>query len=49
MEQSFGKLSHWLAFYLCKGLGIKTLLALSKQHSLESLFSLSQSLRVILG
>ena len=49
MEQSFGKLSHWLAFYLCKGLGIKTLLALSKQHSLESLFSLSHSQMVMLG
>ncbi|WP_213611821.1 DNA-processing protein DprA [Pseudoalteromonas sp.] len=49
MEQSFGKLSHWLAFYLCKGLGIKALLVLSKQHCLESLFSLSHAQLVNLG
>ena len=49
MEQSCGKLNHWLAFYLCKGLGIKTLLAPSQQYSLASLFSLSQSELVTLG
>ncbi len=40
MDQSSGKLAHWLAFYMCKGLGTKTLLALSKHHPLESLFDL---------
>jgi len=49
MEQSSGKLNHWLAFYLCKGLGIKTLLALSEQHSLASLFSLSHAGLVNIG
>ena len=43
MDQSSGKLAHWLAFYMCKGLGIKTLLALSHTHPLESLFDLNQS------
>ncbi|WP_404341606.1 DNA-processing protein DprA [Pseudoalteromonas mariniglutinosa] len=43
MEQTSGKLSHWLAFYLCKGLGIRTLLALSQSHELASLFSLNFS------
>jgi len=43
MDQSSGKLTHWLAFYMCKGLGIKTLLALSDTHPLESLFDLNQS------
>jgi len=43
MDQSSGKLAHWLAFYMCKGLGIKTLLALSQTHSLASLFDLSSN------
>lgn len=49
MDQSSGKLAHWLAFYICKGLGIKTLLALSKNHSLESLFGLSHQQLLQLG
>lgn len=49
MEQSSGKLSHWLAFYMCKGLGIKTLLALSQRHNLTALFSLTHDELVALG
>ncbi|MGO3644024.1 MAG: DNA-processing protein DprA, partial [Pseudoalteromonas sp.] len=41
MTQSTDKLTHWLAFYLCKGLGIKTLITLAQTYPLESLFSLS--------
>jgi DNA processing protein len=41
MEQTSVKLAHWLALYLCKGLGVKTLLALSNNLSLDSLFDLS--------
>ena len=41
MVQVSGKLSHWLAFYLCKGLGIKSLIALSQKHPLGELFSLT--------
>ncbi|TGE76415.1 DNA-protecting protein DprA [Pseudoalteromonas sp. KS88] len=41
MEQSYGKLTHWLAFYLCKGLGVKTLLALAEKVPLENLVDLS--------
>lgn len=41
MTQSTDKLTHWLACYLCKGLGIKTLITLAQTYPLESLFSLS--------
>ncbi|TMP18568.1 DNA-protecting protein DprA [Pseudoalteromonas sp. S2721] len=41
MAQVSGKLSHWLAFYLCKGLGIKSLIALSQKQPLDELFKLS--------
>lgn len=41
MKDSSGKLSHWLAFYLCKGLGVKTLLALAQKQPLDTLFKLS--------
>ena len=41
MAQVSGKLSHWLAFYLCKGLGIKSLIALSQRQPLDELFKLS--------
>lgn len=41
MEQSTGKLTHWLAFYMCKGLGVKTLLVLSQTQCLASLFDLT--------
>ncbi|WP_457934284.1 DNA-processing protein DprA [Pseudoalteromonas sp. SCSIO 43210] len=49
MDQSSGKLAHWLAFYMCKGLGIKTLLALSTNYSLGSLFDLSHDKLLQLG
>lgn len=41
MKESSGKLSHWLAFYLCKGLGVKTLLALAQKQPLDTLFKLT--------
>lgn len=41
MKDSSGKLTHWLAFYLCKGLGVKTLLALAQKQPLETLFELT--------
>ena len=43
MEQVSGKLSHWLAFYLCKGLGIKSLIALAQNHILSELFSFTST------
>lgn len=49
MEQSSCKLTQWLALYICKGLGIKTILALSQQHSLAMLFDLSHAELVKLG
>lgn len=41
MKHSSGKLTHWLALYLCKGLGVKTLWALAHKLPLENLFTLS--------
>ena len=41
MKDSSGKLHHWLAFYLCKGLGVKTLLALVQKQPLDTLFKLT--------
>ena len=41
MKDSSGKLTHWLAFYLCKGLGVKTLLALAQKLPLDDLFELT--------
>jgi DNA processing protein len=49
MQQSLGKLSHWLALYMCKGVGIKTLLALAEQHCLVSLFNLPHAALLQLG
>ncbi|MGS0537145.1 DNA-processing protein DprA [Pseudoalteromonas sp. SaAl2] len=49
MEQSYGKLTHWLAFYLCKGLGVKTLLALVQKLPLADLFTLSHEQLLALG
>ena len=49
MENSSGKLAHWLAFYLCKGLGVKTLLALAQNQPLECLFELNHEQLVECG
>ncbi len=43
MVQVSGKLSHWLAFYLCKGLGIKSLIALTQKHPPSELLKLTSS------
>ncbi|MGX1114325.1 DNA processing protein [Pseudoalteromonas sp. MBR-15] len=49
MEQYSGKLAHWLAFYLCKGIGVKTLIALSQKHELSELFALTNAQLQSLG
>ncbi|MCQ8880083.1 DNA-processing protein DprA [Pseudoalteromonas shioyasakiensis] len=49
MEQSYGKLTHWLAFYLCKGLGVKTLLALAQKLPLADIFTLSHEQLLAMG
>ncbi|MBQ4834591.1 DNA-processing protein DprA [Pseudoalteromonas sp. MMG010] len=49
MEQTSVKLEHWIALYLCQGVGIKTLSVLAENLSLDSLFKLSKTDLLALG